>query len=179
MMKTTQSMIIATMFLLFSGINGCDGGDGDGSAVVNEIAVDSTVLPLGTGGVLTVLFSFSAHDVFNDNRDIGLVVHLPRSLMYRNGTAEIKRPIDDNSVSPVVTVCAGGDSYLTFELGSNNLIDASNPDGDPDAELRLTFDAIRIKSGGAIDASALNDGVPFSCETGMAVQQKIIIDVAR
>lgn len=179
---TKYKVILSSVALiaLIVGITGCgsdNDNESDGGAEVKILSIEQDILRVGTASVVSVEFSFSSDDVFDDNRDVDVVVHLPSTLNYRLGSGDLKRPIDDNSVDPSITVCANGDSYLSFNLGGSELFDATNPDGDADAELRLTVDAVRSGTGFPLDASAQNDGVPFDCTGGMIVQQQILVDV--
>ncbi len=171
---------IITSFLLVCGIVACGNDndeESDGGAVTNSVSLENSILRVGAGTVTSVLFSFSSDDVFDDDRRVELVVHLPAILAYRGGTAEIKRPIDDRDINPSnIVTCSGGDTFLVFDLGETELVDADNPGGDPDAELRLTVDAVAVGSS-TVGVAAHNDNVIFSCAGGMVNQNSAAVEV--
>lgn len=181
-MKNKKNLYLyLTMSLLLTfGVVACGNDDDeetDGGAVTNSVSVENSTIQVNNATVASVLFSFSSDDIFDDNRRVELVVHLPANLTYRGGTAEIKRPIDDRDVNPSnIFTCSGGDTFLVFDFGETELIDADNPGGDPDAELRFTIDAVAVGAS-SIGVSANNDNVIFSCAGGMVNQNSAAVTV--
>ena len=169
---------LAVLGMLFTVACGSDNdNETDGGASVSRLGLENSVVPVGSAQVVSVQFSFSSDDVFDDDRDVVVVVQLPATVDFRSGTAEIKRPIDDNDVGPEVIECADGSTFLRFTFNEDALFDAENPDGDADAELRLTIDAIAAGAGGALGAAAANDGLGVSCGVAFPAQRTALLDV--
>lgn len=168
-MMNTKVTTIA-FIALASGImlNGCGGDDNNGSVNVTEVSTNPGVVRSGNQSVVTVRFSYEANQLFDDNERVLLTVQLPSGVTYKAGSAEIDRPLDDDSVSPEgIITCPDGSSFVSFDFDRQDLALATNPGGNADG--RLTFTG--ITSGGAtnvlINASASADGVEFSCQNGM------------
>lgn len=173
-MRRNTPLTVA-LSLSLAALAGCGGNDEDDDVGTNanviEISASPSTLVPGEASILSTLFSFSSSDVFDENDDVELVVELPPQLVFRPGTAEIKRPIDDMDVNPEAEVqCPGGRSFLRFTFDRSDLIDAINPSGDADAELRLTVDSLPPSGATVVAAAASDDRVPFSCDTGVPAQ---------
>lgn len=172
-----KGVILAVPFLI-----GCGGDDDDDdfgtNANIVELTVDPSVVVPGQGSVVHAKFSFSSSDALDANDDVELVIALPPQLAYRPGTAEIQRPIDDNDINPSQElVCADGSSFLRFNLGRSELIDAENPSGDGDAELTLTVDVRAGAGATTIAATASDDAIGFSCAGGIPAQASAAVVV--
>lgn len=161
-----KSTVVGMCVLIGTTLSAC-GGDDDNSGLVAQIIemffTDDTIR-VGEGTVLHVLFSYSSDRVFDENEMVSVVVRLPAETTFRNGTAEIQRPADDESVGAQIFDCpASGEQFLLFDLDENDLATAGNPDGDADAELTLTVDALLANPDARIQATARENGVPFAC----------------
>ena len=142
---------------------GCNGSGSSGSGV-DSLAVEPGVLAPGQASVVTVKFSFSSDDVFDEDEDVRVVVQLPSQVRYRPGSSEITRVLDDHSVDPVhVGSCGDGSSFIEYNFNEFDLDDASNPSGDADAELTFTVDAV-LTGSATIRGAADNNGVAYACE---------------
>lgn len=175
MITKRNSSLFVALSLGVAALTGCGGNDEDDDVGTNanvvEIAASPSTLVAGEASIISTKFSFSSSDVFDENDDIEVVVELPPQLLFRPGTAEIKRPIDDMDINPAAEVqCPGGTSFLRFSLGRSDLVDANNPGGDADAELRFTVDSLPPTGATLIAAAASDDTVPFSCASGVPAQ---------
>ncbi len=178
-MKTTDGIGTAALKLLVSVLaagmifTGCGSDDDDeNDAGSNVVRMSSDTNPVARGGaaIVSVDFSFSSDDVFDDDQNVAVVVFVPSELTYRGGTAEIDRPIgDDRGVEPQIFPCANG-SFLLFDLDEDDLIEADNPGGDADATVKFTLDAITASGAAVVQSAANNNGVPFTCDAGMVPQ---------
>ena len=135
----TKLILLVTATIIIISYSACgddnDGFDNPGSpAQVVSMRISENDLRLGSGEVLTVDFSFSAGDVFDDGDNIVLVVELPPALDFRRDTAELEGALGDNRVQPKVTLCpTSKKKYLEFDFNDDDLAFASNPNGDADA----------------------------------------------
>lgn len=149
-------------------LTGCGGDGGDdnnvpGSSVVS-IDTDTNPIPVGQAGILSVNFSYSANDVFDDGVNVVVVVHLPSNLRYRADTSEVDLPFgDDRQVGAQVTECGANGQFLLFDLDKSDLEAADNPGGDADARLTLTVDAVQATPTATVQAIAHDETVPFDC----------------
>ncbi len=168
-LSLVMALIASLVLCLFAaGCGDDDDDESDGGARAVEISADTNPVPLNGASIISVNFSFSSDDVFDDDRNVALVVFVPQEFSYREGTAEIDRPIgDDRGVSPQIFPCSGGGAYLLFDLDEDDLIEAENPDGNGDAKLKFTVDAIASSANALFEATARNDTVGFSCDTGL------------
>jgi hypothetical protein len=142
------------------------------------VSLDESVLTVGASTVAGVKFTFSSDDVFDDDRNVVVSVRLPDELAYRIGTAEIKQPIDDREVEPAIETCGDGTSFLIFDLDEDDLAAAENPDGDADAELRFTVDAVAIGTGDSVLASAHNDAIIAGCDAPFIGERAAAVTVS-
>lgn len=175
MITKRKSPLVLALSLGLASLVGCGGNDEDDDVGTNanvvEISASPSALIAGEATIISTKFSFSSSDVFDENDDIEVVVELPPQLLFRPGTAEIKRPIDDMDINPSAEVpCPGGTSFLRFTLDRSDLVDANNPGGDADAELRFTVDSLPPTGATVIAAAASDDIVPFSCQSGVPAQ---------
>ena len=168
----------SALLLGFLFTTACGGGsDSGGEATVNSMSPDPAVLSVGQGSIVSVKFSFSANDVIDHNDRVDLVLQFPAALQYRPGTAEIKRPIDDNQIDPAQLIaCSDGSSFLRFSLGRGELTDATNPSGDADAELRLTVDTRAVGVQQVVGAASSNL-LSFGCGQALAGQSSAVLNV--
>ena len=164
--------LVASLILCIFGAGCGDGNDddneSDGGSNVVELSADTNPVAVGGASIISVNFSFSSDDVFDDDQNVALVVFVPNALLYREGTAEIDRPVgDDRGVGPQVFPCASGGAFLLFDLDEDDLIEAENPSGNADAKLKFTVDAVSASASAVIQATARNNSVGFSCDTGL------------
>ncbi len=177
-----QSSLFFALSLGLASLSGCGGNDEDDDIGTNANVVEVTASPgtvlAGEASIISTKFSFSSSDVFDDGDDIEVVIELPPQLVYRPGTAEIKRPIDDADVNPSAELqCPDGTSFVKFTLDESDLVDANNPGGDADAELRLTVDSFPPTGVTIVAAAASDDIVPFSCGVGVPAQSTATLTV--
>ena len=164
-MKQSLSFLLA-LTLAASGI-GCSGSDDDddfGGGGVTRVRADDRQLSVGEGTVLAVDFEFDRDDVFIDDDNVTVALRLPPELRYRDDTSEIDGVSTDDGVGARVTFCQDtGETFLEYDLDRFDLDDAKNPDGDADARLTLTVDAVAAGSSVEIEAIADSNGVAYSC----------------
>lgn len=167
------------LLIPLSSIVGCSSNNDDGgSAFVNELGIEQSSLVLGQESVLTVKFSFSADDVFENEEEVGISVRLPSQLAFKDGSAEIKRIIDDHGVSPAgIASCSDSSSFVSFSFSRSDLIDANNPGGNADAELRFTVTAKSRGTGSQVLALAKENGAAVNCTTDFDSQAALVVTV--
>ncbi len=170
-------LLCATALLL----SGCSGSDDDNSGIsarVIDLLLDDDTIRVGEGSVLRSYFSFSSDRVFDDGANVVVVVRLPNGVTFRDGSAEIQRPLDDDSVGAQITNCPTGEQFLLFDLDSNDLDAAENPSGDADAELSLTVDGVAETTAVDIQVIARENTVNFQCGAPFAADRAVSIVVA-
>lgn len=175
-LKCSIAVFASVVLVGFISCGGDNDEESDGGAGATRLALENSVLPLGGSQIVSVEFSFSSDDVFDDDRHVLVAVRIPSTASFRNGTAEVQRPVDDNDVAPEVIVCEDA-TYLRFDLDENELVDAENPSGDGDAEIRFTIDAVARGASGVLAASAQNDSIGITCEAGFPADRTASLDV--
>lgn len=154
------------------------GGGGSNGAQVDAILAEQSVLSVGQSTVLRVEVSFDAGDVFYHGKEVLVVVRLPSELSFVEGSGEIDQPTGaDHSVGAVITTCANGETFLQFNLSDRDLLTATNPLGDADAELKLTLTAVSPLSNGVIGARA-DENATFVCSTNFSDEAVTAIDIS-
>jgi len=165
-------MGVATCFLVACG----GSNDSNHATDVTFMNSDPSVLNVGQGTVLSVGLSFSAGDTFVDNERLNVVVRVPNGLSFKPDTAEIKRPIDDQSITPSgITSCPDGSTFVSFSLNQSDLLLATNPSGDTDAEIRFELTEISAQGDALVTASTSENGVPFSCALPFDSQSSVVV----
>ena len=156
-------------------------GEGEG-ALVTSIRVEESVVAVGESTIARVEFTFSAGGVFDLDNRVVVVVKIPASLLYRPGTGEVDRIIDDRNVEPLTTVCDDGSSFVEFTLSDRDLVSAINPEGDADARLSFTLDSSSVdpvagtsESQAIIGARARVNSVDFSCDNVFPAQKEAVL----
>ncbi|MBX7137903.1 MAG: hypothetical protein K1X83_07970 [Oligoflexia bacterium] len=174
-----HSLICALGLTLMLGLNGCGGDSNGGSAdsTVTRIDVETPILNVGQSTVVKTRFSFSANDVFDDGEIVAVVLRLPAGLAFRDSSAELDLVGGpDDPVGALLANCNTGESFLVFNLDANDLVFARNPNGNADAELKLTADALAAtQPGSAILAradalAAFQCGLAFDAEASAPVE---------
>lgn len=170
-------LLIGAVGLWLCGCASDSGNYGGGITEVLEISSDDATIPLGDGGVVRFNFAFDENEVFDDNKEVMLVVKLPRQLQYRANSAEIdKVGSRDRDVDPRVRTCANGDSYLIFTLGESQLKNA-NPPADGDAQLKMTLDGEKAGRLVSMEAAADDNFVPYGCNDTFDFDEQEVVNV--
>lgn len=157
---------ILSILLAVTLLGACNSDDENSgiSARIVEFFLDDNTINVGESTVLRSRFTFSANRVFDDGEHVMLVIRLPIEVAFRTGSAELQRPIDDRSVGAQITDCPEtGEQFLLFNLDDNDLRTVGNPEGEADAELALTIDAVTPAQAAIIQGVAQNNTVIFSC----------------
>ena len=168
-------LLLAVLFIF----TGCSSSDDDESvsAVVTNFEVNDSTLSVGEGSVASVEFSFSSNAVFDDDKNLVITLRLPSSLRLREGTSEIDG-VRDESVGAQITNCpATGEQFLVFDLDRFDLEEASNPNGDADARLTLTVDAIQAQEIAIVGARADGDIPIFACGLQFPVERELAMRI--
>ena len=127
---------------------------------------------------MSVEFTFDRENVFDDSDSVDVVVKIPNEVSYREGTAEVDEDVGgDNDVSPEITLCADGSSFLRFNLDENDLKDAENPEGDADARLTLTIDSVGGPGSFVIEGRADENSAPFGCVGSFLAEDRVVLNV--
>ncbi len=172
------SSTIITAILLAS----CSGSDSNSSfsAGVTDVRVENSSINVGEFTVAAIDFTYSADGVFNDKRNVQLVVRLPSELSYAEGTAELDQAVgEDDKIGAQVTRCADGDTYLLFDMDRFDLDGAANPDGDSDARLTLTVQGVKAAPVVYLEAAARDEYTPFGCGQPFLVDEDAAISITR
>ena len=173
-----------SFFLLFGALfsfGGC-GSEGDDdnfeSPEITDMDLEEEAIRPLEGTVLAVEFSFDRSNVFDDNDEVAVVVRLPNGIIYREGTAEIDEDSGgDNGVNPETTLCSDGTAFVRFNFDENDLSGAEDPDGDGDARLTLTIDALRVLGSAVIEARADENSAPFGCNGSFLAEDRVVLTV--
>lgn len=138
--------------------------DTEADARVVDIFLEDSTIDVGDATVVRVDFRFDSSAVLDDGDNVRLVVRLPEGIQFRDGTAELVTLFGDDRIGAQVTNCSlSGESYLLFDMDEFDLDDVADIDGEADARLKLTIDAVARTGVEAIGATANNSQVPFSC----------------
>lgn len=161
-------------------VSGCGSDNDDSSGPLDvqvvDVGIEQSVLIVGEASVIDVEFSFDAGQVFDDGRTVDVLVLLPAGVAFREGSSEIDVVGgDDDDVGAQVLSCpTTGETYLLFSLDENDLDVAENPDGNADARLTLTVDAVAptVTSIGARadEVAIFACGGPFVADAAVALQ---------
>jgi hypothetical protein len=157
------------------GLTHCGGNDNDDPVDVKEISAQDSALTVAQKTVVKVDFSFSADRVFDHDKTAYIVLQLPANLTFQRNSAEIQRLFDDNRVSPQVTDCSDGTTYLAFNFDDRDLVDATNPSGDADARVNFTVNA--VSSGGDIIISGEGSEDPIDTVCGRSLDEEAVAAV--
>ena len=156
---------LATASLIACGSN--DDGDSNHSSRVISLNADTNPVTAANGSIVSVDFSFSSDEVFDDGQNVVVVVHIPQELTFREGTSEVDSNTgEDRDVGPQGFNCGALGTYFLFDLDSDDLALANNPSGDADGRLNFTVDTVSASPSVQIQAIARNNTVGFSCESG-------------
>jgi hypothetical protein len=163
----TAGVLVLGASLVF-GAPGCgddDDDEDDGGASVVSVSVDNNPISVLEESKVSTNITFSSDDVFDDDRNVEVVVKLPNNVSFKPDTAEIDQPSgDDRGVGVNVRSCPDGSTFISVDLDEDDLVGAENPSGNADAQ--LNFLIVGASAGTQrIDASASVDGVLFSCDT--------------
>lgn len=162
--------LLATRILAafcITGLTNCGGSHNDDPVDVKEISAEDSALTVAQKTVVKVDFSFSADRVFNHDNTAYIVLQLPANLTFQRNSAEIQRPFDDNRVSPQVTVCSDGTTYLAFNFDDRDLVDATNPSGDADARVNFTVNAVSSGNDVIISGEGSEDPINVVCGSSL------------
>ena len=156
---------------------GCGGdGDAESSTSITSISPEPNILSVGGKSVVTFGLSYSAGDTFTENDRVGVTILIPAGLQFKTGSAEVERAIDDQSIAPSgITNCPDGSSFVSFSLSQDDLVLATNPRGNTDAEIRMELDSIAALGSVTVAASSSINGVAFSCGSPFASQNSAVI----
>jgi hypothetical protein len=171
-----SNFFYSTLLLLFL-VSCGDDLDSVNARVVNS-SLSERVLRVNQSAILTLGLEYENSDglIFDRSSDISLVVKIPAGLIYREGTAEIQRLIDDKKITPTIVSCnSSGEQFLNFRLDSDDLDEGRDPSGSADVEIKLTLDAIAVTGVSLVEAVADEDTPLFSCGSFFAndVQETI------
>ena len=175
-MKLTR--FIGSILFLTCGIflAGCNGGGSDGTDATT-IQIDDSVIATGQSTVVTTGFSFDSDAVFDENHNVVLVIHIPRGLSFHGDAGEINLPTgSDRRVGAEITACSGGDYYVVFDLDRSDLLTATNPTGDADAEIKFQLDA-HTATTTILEARADEDHGQYACGQEFSAQAVASIEV--
>jgi hypothetical protein len=174
-----QRALLALFFFFCFFLAACGGGgdDDDRDAGVTDLSADPDSFTVGSGSIVSLGFSFSANEIFDDDRNVEIAVQLPPTVRYRSGTADLKRPIDDRQLNPQEIACSDSSSLLIFDLSSSELAEAENPSGDADAEIHFTIDGLTAGNDQQIAAAAAEDNIQVSCGSVFPAQATTLIAV--
>ena len=177
MKKNNSTIFLTTIITVCSALSACGGSsDSDTSASITTLSAGPSVLRVGEGSVLKVGLSFSAGDTFLDNDRVNIVVRLPAGLAFDEGSAEIDRPIDDENLAPTsINPCPDGSSFLSFSLNQQDLLLATNPTGNTDAEITMQINETSALGSVIVAAAAGVNGVAFSCSSQFSGDQTAAI----
>lgn len=157
--------LISSASLIACGSN--DDGDSTHSSRVVSLNADRNPVTAAEGSIVSVDFSFSSDEVFDDGQNVVVVVHIPQELTFREGTSEVDSSTgEDRDVGPQGFNCGALGTYFLFDLDSDDLALADNPSGDADGRLKFTVDTVSATPTAQIQAIARNNTVGFSCESG-------------
>lgn len=176
--KTLSLLLLWGALFSFGGCG--SGGDNDNfeSPEVTDMDLEDETIAAGEGTVLAVEFSFDRANIFDDNDEVVVVVRLPNGITYREGTAEIDEDAGgDNDISPEITLCSDGTTFLRFSLDENDLQSAENPDGDGDARLTMTIDSLRSLGSVILEGRADENSAPFGCSGSFLAEDRVVLNV--
>ena len=175
------SLLIGACMLMTSVTLTACNSDNDNSGIsarIVEFFLDDNTIAIGESTVLRTRFTFSADRVFDDGEHVMIVIRLPQEVGFRVGSAELQRPISDRDVGAQITNCPDtGEQFLLFDLDDNDLLTVTNPDGEADAELSLTVDALTATPSTIIQGIAQNNTVLFSCGAPFISDRDLAIQI--
>jgi len=145
---------------------------------VSSISTDNRVIQVGQQTVTDIDISFDADQIDNGTH-IRLVVRLPAEVSFVPGSSEIDglTTVDDNSVSPAISLCASGAQYLAFDFSGVDLLLAGNPSGDGDMRLNLTIAGVQVGTDAIIQASANDEQPDYTCDAEFVSEAEALVSV--
>jgi hypothetical protein len=127
--------------------SGGGGSGGSSESKVTEVDVSDSILEVGDISDVAVRFSYSAVAVFSEDENVNLAIKLPIGVAYVQDSAELDTVVDEERKSVETTTCFNGETILTLVLDEDDLLKASNPDGNADAEIRFKVKATSSTGG--------------------------------
>lgn len=190
-MKRFYSGIPTYLLALFlvGSLTGCGGGGGDNDdpvvtppivtdpnvpppapaepedASIVSIGVEKGTLTVGESTGMNVTVTYGESRVLQGGERVVVVIKLPNGAAYTEDSSGIATSSSSVGVSPAVLNCAGGESYLSYDLGAAELQNAADPDGQANADFRLILSVDGVSQVGAttISAGAADNAQSFGC----------------
>ena len=157
---------LSSIFLVSAlSLNSCDSSSSNTNSRIVDSSLSDRAIQVGQSSVLSLGLTYNQANLpFSGSHDVSLIVRLPSTVRFREGTAEIQRIISDKVVTPIITNCtSSGEQFLDFRLDGDDLSNAKDPSGLADVEIRLTIDAVKSSGIQVIEAIADKDTPLFSC----------------
>lgn len=130
------------------------------SASVTSLSTGGGQIAVGGSGTVTVRARFSSDRVFAGGEHIIVGVRLPNGVGYQEESATATTRTQN--VRPAVTDCAGGETYVVFDLEASEL-DGASQTGNDNVDVSFGIEGREQAGAQVIEAAAANNSLPHAC----------------
>lgn len=136
-------------------------------ARVTAISMDNTNLLVGDSALVSVGVTYGVSRVEEAGERVIVVVKLPAGTRYAIDSSGIRTENSSVGAAPVKTDCSDGSSFIAYDFGASDLVNAEDPDGREDADFELIFvvDGVSPTGETALLAEAADNSSSYSCDS--------------
>ncbi len=134
-------------------------------ARVVSISLDKPSFAVGDTALLRVDVTYAERRVLEGGERVVLVIKLPAGAIYQADSTGIVTENSSTTASPDILTCPDGESYVAYDLGSDELKSSIDPDGrqDADFELVMGVDGMSPTGLNILSAGAADNSLSYGC----------------